>query len=460
MVFSVLVYLFYFILIVAIPIFFQRKKYKYILLSLIFTAQFNVTCILKLGVTFSFFEVALIEVFLVLCIDRLLYGRKLNWRANPISEIFIWFIIFSIISMCIAFLRITLGDLPESKEYTTPPLLRSIMSLNKPIFYLLIIPIGNYLIDKIEYSQYRKYFIKYLALSGIIPAIAVILQWLAIGFIVIHNNPSYSENTLRIVQYYGTRPVGLSNEASIHCFELFFSLIGLVHCKLHNYISSRTFKILYIVFIVSVILSISRTGLVLFIGYTIYAYLRYSNGGGLKKGVIMTVIFSIFLMLMSSLEIGGFNLYDRLISTFDVEADMSTIERYGLAQALVDLAIDKSMIVGVGIYNYFYYLKDYLPDYMSAIHYDYGFPLPSFNFIVQLIAEWGLPIFIFFVIISYRNLKLLRSKIADEWFVSLLIFGISFQVLNFSLPFILMLYPINRKNNDSETYPFLLAERR
>jgi len=57
---SILIYIFYFLLLLLIPFFFHKKKAGAILFVLIFTAQFNVTCLIKLGITFSFFEVALL----------------------------------------------------------------------------------------------------------------------------------------------------------------------------------------------------------------------------------------------------------------------------------------------------------------------------------------------------------------------------------------------------------------
>ena len=62
------------------------------------------------------------------------------------------------------------------------------MSLNKPLFYLLIIPVRNYISSQLSYDIYKEKFLKYLTYSGIIPSIAVVLQYLSIGFVVVHNN--------------------------------------------------------------------------------------------------------------------------------------------------------------------------------------------------------------------------------------------------------------------------------
>ena len=204
------------------------------------------------------------------------------------------------------------------------------------------------------------------------------------------------------------------------------------------------------------VLSISRTGLVFFIGYSIYAYWRYSRQRTLSKIILSLGAGIVVVAALSQLKIGGFNLFERLMSTMEVEADLSTIERYGLAEALIGLAVDKGLFFGIGIYNYFYYLKDYIPDYVT-ISYPYGMPLPSFNFIVQLIAEWGLPCFIVFLILSVRQIRSCQDRIVNEWFISLSLFAMSFQILNFSLPFIIMLYPLKKNLYDSKNHSFLLA---
>ncbi len=446
---SILIYIFYFVLLLLIPLFFHKKKVKAILFILIFTAQFNVTCLFKLGVTFSFFEVALLITSILIFLQQI-YQRKWRCSISNIDIVFLIFLMFSFISICIAFCRLLFDDLKLTSEYPMIPSVRSIMSLNKSLFYLLIIPVRNYISSSISYDEYQKAFLKYLTYSGVIPSIAVILQYLSIGFIVVHNNPSYSENVLRIVSYMGERPVGLSNEAAAHCYELFFCLLGLFFSYYQKFISRKSFLILYTLFFVSVILSISRTGLLFFIAYSAYAYMRHS-GVSMKKILVLISTGSLGFLLLMNLNIGGFNLFDRLLSTADVEADLSTIERYGLTHALVDLAIDKSMILGVGIYNYFYYLKSYLPDYMGTLVYDRGFPLPSFNFIVQLWAEFGLPLFLLFIYLVVKYVRKCNNSFFNDWFLSLFLFALSFQMLNFSIPFIILLYPQFKKRLSNGT---------
>lgn len=461
MIFSIALYGFYAILLVAIPYLFYKKKYSYLLMALLFSAQFNVTCIIKAGVTFTFFELSLLSIFICILTEKIANHKSLNWKASLIDKVFLLFLGFSFISICIAFIRLLIGNLPSTEEYPFPPLFRSIMSLNKPLFYLLLIPVGNYLNQKKAFGVNNDNFFKYLVYSGIIPSLAVVIQWLAIGSFIIHNNPSFSENEVRITYYFGERAVGLSNEAASHCFVLFFCLIGLVHSLINRVITKKSFFLLYSLFFISVIMTISRTGMIFFIAYSVYAFFKYTQINKTKKVLIISFMLLALFSCLSTLTFNGFNLYDRLLSTADVNADLSTIERYGLADAMLELFIDRGLFLGVGIYNYFYYLKDYIPDYMYMISYEYGFPLPSFNFILQLMAEYGLPLFIIFFLLIFKYIRRANDPFVTEWFVALFCFALSFQIFNFSLPFLIMLYyPIHNYTNDTKNYSFLLAKRR
>lgn len=421
------------------------------MLVLLFSAQFNVTCLLKLGVTFSFFEVALLLSALfsfMLMIRR--HGFKVTFFKT--DSIYAYFLIFSFLSIGIAFIRLLCGNLPVVSEYGLFPLIRSLMSLNKPIFYLLIFIVRQDFIETFSLEECRRFFINYLAFSGVIPAIVVFLQFLSVGFVVIHNNPSYAENAVRIVVYNGVRVVGLANEAANFCYGLFFSYIGLLHAYCSRLIGKKNFSIILSVYIIAVVLTISRTGLAMFMVYTLYKYISY-NRPSIATILKMAVLCAILLGGLSMVNLHGFNLYQRLLSTGDVQADLSTIERYGLTHALFNLALDKGLVIGVGIYNYFYYLKDYLPDYvMMNITYEYGYQLPSFNFVLQLWAEYGLFFAILFFALVIRGVRKCNDPLIKEWFLFLLFFAFSFQVLNFSVPFLIFLYPplSNKKNSFKE----------
>jgi hypothetical protein len=321
------------------------------------------------------------------------------------------------------------------------------MSLNRFFLYLpCLFLIRNYLLQYYEVKEIKDIFFKYLALSGIPPSLAVIIQYFNIGFILIHNNPSFAE-TFHIINYIGVRPVGLTNEASFFAYMLFFPLLGLYYSFKKGNITKHWYRLILVLFILAVILSVSRTGLLVFLLFFAYKYL-FQKRFSIKRISLLIVLIGGFVFLSAKITIENFNLYDRFISTFDVESDLSTIERYGSMVGMVNLGVSKSEVLGVGIYNYQYYIKNYLPDFMNVIHYGKKEAPPSFNFILELIVELGPLIFLIFFIITI--IILIRSKdlFIKDWFTFTFIFALSFQILNFAIPFLILLYP-GSKNESS-----------
>jgi hypothetical protein len=109
--------------------------------------------------------------------------------------------------------------------------------------------------------------------------------------------------------------------------------------------------------------------------------------------------------------------------------------------------VKESMFNGVGIYNYGYYIRDYFPEYMN-INYD-GTGIPSFNFILQLLVEFGIFHFIIFFIILLSIIRKIKDSFAVIWFLFLFLFALSFQILNFAIPFLICLYPYFNKNENT-----------
>lgn len=442
MVISIFFYIFYLILSFIVPLLSLKKvNATSLLISLIFTAQFSVTAFLKVGMTVGFMEVALFLTFIVLIIKLPLKSI----RFTAADKVFLVFIVFSLLSVFIAYARVFFQDLNPSKEYDLSPTLRSIMSLNKIIVFLpLFIIIRSLISSQIELKDLQKQFLLILAFSGIVPSLAVVFESLNIGFLLIHNNPSFSE-TFRIEVFNGARASGLSNEASFFGYQLFFCYMGAIELFFKHPKLKKTMLFIAVFYWITLLVTISRTGILLFLVYTIYKYFE-TNTLKFKSVVKLSIILVAVFFVLSRITIQNFNLRDRFISSFVFDADLSTIERYGVTQALYKLIVDKGIILGVGIYNYQYYIKPYFPDFMSVIYYARGQSPPSFNFILQLIAELGPIIFIFMFGCVFFILKKADSFI-KEWFVFLFLFALGFQVLNFTIPFIILLYPPN--NEDS-----------
>jgi hypothetical protein len=87
---------------------------------------------------------------------------------------------------------------------------------------------------------------------------------------------------------------------------------------------------------------------------------------------------------------------------------------------------------------------------MDLSSYGAGDSPPSFNFIFQLFAEFGVPLaLLFFFGTMFLLKKTFRETLIKDWFLFLFLFSLSFQTLNFVIPFLIILYPLKSKNEDS-----------
>lgn len=427
--------------------YFAIKKPINIIYTLLVASQFNVTSFFKFGLTFSFFEVNLIICLFIFGYFSLEKSTKISLIYT--DRIFLYFLLFSFISIAVALLRVGTGDLNPDNKFPVHFLSRSFMSLNKLFIFLpCLILIREFLRKRYSMDDMQVVFIKALVISGILPMVATIIQFSGIGFYLIHNNPSFAE-VYRLENYTGQRIVGLSNEASFFVYQLFFPTLGIYLAFQKKIFSSRKLWLLTILFLIAVIVSISRTGLLMFLLFgLLITFRRFKKNifQFILKFTIWGPILFVILIGLSTLNIGGFNLAERFLSTFQVDADGSTLDRYGSTEALFNLIRDKCLLFGTGIYNYQYYIKSYLPYYMDSSQYGAGEAPSSFNFILQLIAEFGLPLALIFFSIVIFQLSKCKDILVKDWFLFLFLFSLSFQTLNFAVPFLILLYPLANSN--------------
>ncbi|ULT28280.1 O-antigen ligase family protein [Sphingobacterium sp. E70] len=219
---------------------------------------------------------------------------------------------------------------------------------------------------------------------------------------------------------------------------MFFSNLALFYAFRKRLIKLNILIAVGILFFICVILSISRLGQLLFLIFYAIEFGRYINifslKGAIKSLFVLPVVLAL-VYILSTMSIGGFNIGARFISAFEVEADLSTIERYGSSQALFNLLKDKSLLLGVGMYNFQYYIKDYLPAYMDVLYYPRGASPASFNFVLQMIVELGLILFLIYMLLTCLILQRTANSFIRFWYFYLFLFSLSFQTLNFSIPF-------------------------
>lgn len=403
---------------------------RYSLIPLLFYPHFNVTCFFKVGITVSFFELYAILFFVLILLSK----SRIKLKANCIDRFFITFLFLSLISLVIAIFRIYVYSDLSPHYILDSPILRGIMSLNRFIIFPFILIVIRTFYEAKGFDL-RYYFIKYLAYSGFLPALAAIIQTTPIEFQLLFNNPSFGMN---LGWSPVERPLGLTNEASFLSYMLFFSVLGVYFACKSGIIQNKWAFFLYFLYTLSIVVSISRTGLVVLVLFCLLKNVRKLNLGKI-------IFFTGVVLLLSTLSFSGFNILDRFVSTFDVEADLSTIERYGCTEALFRLAIDKSVVFGVGIFNYLFYVQNYLPSY--ALDYASDYLIPSFNFILQLWVEWGGLFLLMFLLGFYILFKKQSNAFVVDWFFYLFVFALSFQVFNFSLPFVIILYSLKQSNN-------------
>lgn len=446
---SIVFYLIYFVLCLS-SIYFTNQHRIYILIPLIFTAQFNVTSFLKIGVTISFFELNLIIVVLSILITQTVKGLGINNMIRFKKQDRVWgiFLLICLLYIPISMLRVNLGNLHPDPDFKPVYYVRGLMSLNKFFFYFpCFYIIRSYLMQFYSELDLKLEFIKAMAWSGLLPVLAVFVQYFALGSVLLHNNPSFAE-IYRLQLYAGARPVGLTNEASFFVFQLFFSSMALYYGWKNGLFSRNVFYVISALYLVGVVLSISRTGLVFFAFFYLIVWLReiriFTISGFLKSLKFLPII-ALVVGLVLSLNIGGFNLGDRVFSAFKSEADASTIERYGSANALLHLFLDKCLFLGVGIYNHQYYIKSYLPPEMSMFYYPKGTSPASFNFVFQLMVEFGLIVFLIFCFIERKLIfQNNTDRFYKDWFLFLLLYSFLFQTLNFAVPFLIFFYPAGK----------------
>ena len=218
-------YIFYILISFCGPFFLFSDRFKLIsFLSLILCAQFNVTTFFKLGITISFFEINLILCVIIILMTTPTIFK--NIIILKMDKVLIFLILFSFLSILIALFRIEFKNLIPFSYSNENPLLRSLMSLNKVIFYFpFLIIVRTYFSKHFKILELKNYFLIGLILSGILPALSIIIQFLGLDFIIIKNNPSFAEEFRLINFMYGERPFGLTNEASFFSYQLFFSFI-------------------------------------------------------------------------------------------------------------------------------------------------------------------------------------------------------------------------------------------
>lgn len=429
---------FYFAAAAATGLLLKSRNGHRFALGLFLCAHFNVTALFDAGIAFTFFDVMLF-VGLFFASARMASGSAIAIVKRPVDGIFYLFIVLSLGSIIVSGARREVGDLVVPVGYPDSPAVRSLNSLARFIFYLISLVFIRRGI-RVE----KQTFLKMLGYSGIPPTTAAFIQSAGLGISLFHNNRTFIKSDPAWLEYVGLRPVGLSNEASFYAALLAFSFLALYEAYRLRAVRKVAFGAVSLFYLAGVVLSLSRLGLVLML----FVIFMYNWRTFLKPGIALPLVAAliVFLALLSRVNVYGFNMLDRLISVFSANADLSTNERYGVSAGLLNLSLNKSLALGVGIYNYMYYIGEHLPPWF-AIEYPPGYYVPSFNFLIQLAAEWGWPAFLSFCCFTAVRLRNVNDPFVNKWFLLLGLALSSFQMLTFGMPFLILLWPAARRKN-------------
>lgn len=251
--------------------------------------------------------------------------------------------------------------------------------------------------------------------------IELVYKWYSIGaviigffgIIIVFFNISAFRNEFF---FEGSRYIGLMNDPN------YFSV---VQCTaLPYFIRDKSIKKVYriiscIVIFLAVAISGSKTGMIIFISYIVFTYARIILSGKSKKQLFKSFVFFLLSIILLPLILRLFNIVIDAIVSIHPVFDRVRVLFYDFSSAIfeggssrdntwigaIDL-IKKSPILGVGIGSYLT-VRDIL----------HGGGGLSHNTYLQIIAEWGIPlaltflIFIFYVVIKHI---IVSNKIRDK----------------------------------------------
>lgn len=399
-----------------------------IISTLFFLSTFDATTLFKFGLTINFYEILVFILFLK--------SINLKYLSYPISKIELNILVYSILALIVMLavqLRIFFGDLIYNGD-SNDLIIRTFKTHSKLIYFFVAC---FFISRKFKFTDNQ--YILGVVYGGLPASIFAIIQSvdLPIGMYMIHNNPSYGED-FRFEYYLGGRPVGLSNEASFYVYQLSFSLGMLLLGYYKEIINRKNFFIICAIYTISILMSNSRTV------FYLIPLIILVIGNKLNAKISMRNLFSIlFLFIVCyfvslNLSVQYFNIIERIQTILNFEdMDDSMFIRYHSILYLYRLFLDKCTIMGIGLYNYIYFISDYFDLYFqNKIGHS---QVPSFSLLLQFLAELGsLPFFILFIRLYYYQRKC--TIIEYIWFIVALCYSLTFQVTNLSVTYFILLY--------------------
>jgi hypothetical protein len=429
-----------------------RRDYRAFLLFFFILLHINVT-------SFSSFAIAWTGSYLVIIIICLSELVTIILRYGSISyRIFTkqknWFFIFAMFFVSFFFIVIRqILSLVGILDYITLDVLsRSIKSLlrySSEFFGFFIIS------NKIAKSKSVNfnYILQGLSISSVVPIFFVFYQTFITSspMFLLHNNKTFRKES-EVIDYLGQRAVGLSDESSFFAYLITFAFVAAIWLMHHSnsYRKKTLYFLLIILQVLSVIFSLSRTGLVLMLA-SLFFYSLIESPKFLFRAIVFLIPVVITFNTLSIWLGLEYSLFERFLSIVNSSEDLSNIQRYGTAIALFDMIFSPNVVLGYGFFNYMYYIEPHFPDIMQVIISPEVEFYPSFNLIVQLFVELGLVLSVLFLIYVLKNHlenkkmhldvdQKSRLKFHAAIIFTILVSALSFNVFTFSMTFLPIIY--------------------
>jgi hypothetical protein len=414
----------------------NKKKYQTIgVFCLIMLAPFQITTLFDIGFGFSFFETSLLISSMTIFIRKLLVG-KLEFVLNKWAKIFGIMLCAIFITVIIAYFRRLFGDLEPLSGYKDNTILfRSFMGCGRLIFYTL-----SLLIIKKHISVSGNLIWRSVLISSFLPIIALLYQEFlhAVPLSLYANNSTFSMDGVWLI-FNGIPPKAFTQELTFFCFYTIFSIVAGFELYDNRRISASLFLGFLFLQIFGVLLAASRMG-VLSMVIILFLYMR-KQLSLIKSGIViiglglLSVFISNIQQYVSGLAQYASN-YERVTSLLQIitqqnySFDGSAFDRITSMIAAFNVFIQKGLLLGVGYFN----LQFYSQRLESSTNH---------SFIIQLLAEFGLPLFIIFCLIIYF---ISRKMISGEkkWLLNLSIYSLSGIPLHAPFTYLLILLPGNK----------------
>lgn len=234
----------------------------------------------------------------------------------------------------------------------------------------------------------------YIALStaGVVLSLIVMAQFFSYWPPHYHNNPSFGESGRWTLFSEGWRPTGLSNEASFA--GIFLALILSLQIYIKNKISLREDILLSVspyLTLLGCYFTTSRISLILGL-LVIVLNLR-------AKIKLVVIPLSALVIIM----FGESVVPDRYLNILAFNGDPSTLERYGSAIAYINAIFSGDYFFGTGYLNGSNIAMKFLDPAVIFVLDDRE--LPAFSLPLQVLLEFGVPIFLFVLTLLYKKIS-------------------------------------------------------